>query len=165
MNPPDSEAVACAARLRGAAALLARRMRPSPQRGGVSVAKLSVLGHLWRLGPMTPTGIAQREGVKLQSLTRLLGELESEGWLARKTDPEDGRRSLMSLTSFGVRRLSLAVRGGETSLAVLIQTTLEPAQRALLLDACQLIEGLAEALNDSPPDAKPKGVRSRKPRP
>jgi len=154
MNPLDPEALDCAARLRGATSLLSRRMRPSPGQGGVSVAKLSVLGRLYRHGPMTSGDIAQIEGVKQQSLTRLLAELEAEGWLARKADAQDGRRALLSLTKFGERRLALAVRSGETALATLIQDSLAPAQRALLLEACGLIEALAEALGAAPPEAR-----------
>ncbi len=149
MTATDSEALACAARLRGAASLLSRRMRPNPLQGGIGAAKLSVVGQLYRVGPMTPTDIAQREGVKLQSLTRLLAELESEGWIARKADPADGRRSLLSLTAFGTRRLALAVRGGEQALAEVVAERLTAEERALLVQACGLIDRLVEGLDES----------------
>ncbi|MFS2168281.1 MarR family transcriptional regulator, partial [Variovorax sp. Varisp62] len=61
------------------------------------MAKLSVLGQLHRYGPCTPTALAGLERVKLQSLTRLLAELEAEGWIGRTPHPSDGRQWLLSL--------------------------------------------------------------------
>ena len=64
--------------------------------------KLSVLSRLGRQGAMSPTELARGEGVRLQSLTRLIAELEAEGWVRRSDDPADGRRSLLALTPAGV---------------------------------------------------------------
>ncbi|HEY2256679.1 MAG TPA: MarR family transcriptional regulator [Variovorax sp.] len=153
-NPPD--AAHCAVRLRGAVTRLSRRLRPTPANGGVSVAKLSVVGLLYRAGALTPTEIAQREGVKLQSLTRLLAELEAQGWLLRHADAADGRRSLISLTRLGAKRLARAVRAGEASLAQVIADSLSAPERALLLQACTLIDGIAQALDEAAmPSAEP----------
>lgn len=150
--PPDS--AHCAIRLRGAVTLLARRLRPSPQQGGLSAAKLSAIGQLYRAGAMTPTDLAAREGVKLQSLTRLLAELEEDGWIARKAHASDGRQSLLSLTRTGSKRLAAAVHAGEASLAKVIGTTLGDHERAVLLEACTLIESISEVLAAETHDAE-----------
>ena len=65
----------CAVRLRTATMQLARQLRSTMQRDGLSQAMLSAMGQLYRGGAMTPTELARLEGVKLQSLTRLLAEL------------------------------------------------------------------------------------------
>ncbi|MGJ7510143.1 MarR family winged helix-turn-helix transcriptional regulator [Variovorax sp. GT1P44] len=147
MTQANTDSAQCAARLRSAVTTLSRRLRPTSQQGGLSVAKLSVVGQLYRGGAMTPTELAAREGVKLQSLTRLLAELEADGWLARKAHASDGRQSLLSLTRTGVKRLTSTVHAGDVSLARIIETTLTEAERALLLRACGILEGLVITLD------------------
>ncbi|MDM0073823.1 MarR family transcriptional regulator [Variovorax sp. J2P1-59] len=146
MTSTPSDASDCAARLRIAVTTLSRRLRPAPE-GGISVAKLSVIGRLYRAGAMTPTELAAREGVKLQSLTRLLAELEADGWLGRKAHASDGRQSLLSLTATGRKRLVSTVRAGDVSLAKVIETTLNESDRAVLMRACALLEGIVESLD------------------
>ena len=144
---PQPDAAHCAIRLRAAVTLLSRRLRPAPLQGGISVAKLSVIGQLYRMGALTPTELSAREGVKLQSLTRLLAELESEGWIARKAHASDGRQSVLSLTRLGSKQLARTVRAGEASLAQVIESTLGDEERAVLLQACALIDGISESLS------------------
>jgi hypothetical protein len=66
---------------------------------------------------MSPTELARGEGVRLQSLTRLLAELQAEGWLRRRDDPADGRRSLLALTPKGSAGLRAAVEAAEQAMA------------------------------------------------
>ena len=144
----------CASRLRTSVSQLTRQLRSgSAAPDGPSVAKLSVLGQLHRHGPCTPTTLAGLERVKLQSLTRLLAELEAEGWIGRTPHPTDGRQWLLSLTAEGIRRLKALMRSREAALAEVISATLDADQRALLLQACGLIDGIAAALESSDPPA------------
>ncbi|MGJ7537299.1 MULTISPECIES: MarR family winged helix-turn-helix transcriptional regulator [Variovorax] len=144
----------CASRLRTSVSLLTRQLRSgSATPDGPSVAKLSVLGQLHRHGPCTPTALAGFERVKLQSLTRLLAELEAEGWIGRTPHPTDGRQWLLSLTAEGIRRLKAIMRTREAALAEVIGATLDADQRALLLQACGLIDGIAAALEGGDPPA------------
>lgn len=142
----DADATQCAVRVRRAVSTLSRRLRPLLQHDRISMAKLSVIGQLYRNGPTTPTDLAAAEGVKLQSLTRLLSELVAEGWLAREAHESDGRQSVLRLTAAGARRLTTAARSGDTTLAGVLQATLSESERALLLQACPLLERLGEAL-------------------
>jgi len=96
---------------------------------------------------MTQTDLAYREGVKLQSLTRLLAELESDGWLVRKAHASDGRQSLLTLTPSGATRLTSAVRDCVAALAKIIKRNLSADERALLLKACDLLDGIGDALD------------------
>jgi DNA-binding MarR family transcriptional regulator len=148
MASPIPDPAQCASRLRTSVSLLSRQLRSgSAGPDGPSVAKLSVLGQLHRHGPCTPTALAGLERVKLQSLTRLLAELEAEGWIGRAPHPSDGRQWLLSLTAEGVRRLKALMRRREAALAEAIGATLDVGQRALLLQACGLIDDIAAALD------------------
>lgn len=150
-----TDARQCAVRVRRAAAQLARRLRPGLARAGLSGVKLSVLGQLYRLGPVTPTAIAAGESVKLQSLTRVLAELEAEGYLERSQHPLDARQSLVALTGEGSRRLRSAFAAGDARVARIIEDRFSIEERALLSRACALLEVIGEELADDGASAAP----------
>jgi DNA-binding MarR family transcriptional regulator len=141
----SSDSTPTAARLRRIVALLARRLRPALQDQGISAAKLSVLGQLYHGGPMIPTELAQHEGVKVPSLTRLLAELELDGWLTREAHESDGRRSVLNLTISGRDRMIAAATAAAAPLAEFIATT-SSAEQVLLQQACDLLERMGDAL-------------------
>ena len=138
--------VQCAARLRTSVFHLSRHLRASLLQETGSVAALSLLGHLQRGGPLSPTELAARDGVKLQSLTRLLASLEAEGWSLRHPNPADRRQSLLSITPRGLKRLQAGVQAGEASLAAVIASRLGAEDCMVLLKACELMDTLAEAM-------------------
>jgi DNA-binding MarR family transcriptional regulator len=144
----DLSAALCATTIRRTVLQLCRKLRPSLQREGISMAKLSVIGQINRVGRTSPTELAAREGVKIQTLTRLLAELESEGWVVRAPHDSDGRQSLLSLTPQGKKRLKDAAQAKDASLAQIIESTLNANERSLLLRACLLLDGLDEALSE-----------------
>jgi DNA-binding MarR family transcriptional regulator len=152
-SPTSIPPTHCAVRLRAAMSNLARQLRAALPPDGISVAKLSVLGQLHRLGPLTPSELAQRERVKLQSLTRLLAELEADGWVQRLPHPLDGRQSLLSLTRLGAKLLAADVHRREASLVEAIGARLTAREQARLLAACALIDRLADGLAAGVADA------------
>jgi DNA-binding MarR family transcriptional regulator len=147
MATPSPASRDCAAHLRAAVSGLTRHLRASLP-SGVSLAQLSVLGLLYRRGPLTPTEAARHEGVRLQSLTRLLADLEASGWIARTAHATDGRQSLLSLTRAGTRLLSDHVRRREASLTHAIEATLSATEQSRLREACVLLGRVAEALGE-----------------
>lgn len=164
------DAAQTAIRLRRAVLVLGRQLRPALQPDGISTAKLSVIGQLHRAGPMTPTELAAREGVKLPSLTRLVAELEGDGWLIREAHATDGRRSLLSLTALGKKRLVTAAHTAGAPLADVIATTLTARDRLALLHACELLERLGDtlgghAVSDSPVVENAASAKSGRRRP
>jgi DNA-binding MarR family transcriptional regulator len=150
----EDHVLQCAIRLRGVVMRLSRQLRSGLKRDGLSTASLGLLGQLHRLGPITPTELAAQEKVRLQSLTRLLAELEAAKWIERAPHAADGRRTLVSLSQEGRRRLADAVHAGETSIAQSISNTFDSAQRAALLDACAMLETLADAMGTQPSGAE-----------
>jgi DNA-binding MarR family transcriptional regulator len=142
----DGDAIHVAIRLRAAVASLGRQLRATAAADGPGMAKLGVLGQLYRLGPMTPTRLAQLERVRLQTLTRLLAELATDRLIRRRADPDDARRSVLSIAPAGVRLLSADIRRREASLAAAIATHLDAHERHALLAACRLIDRVGEVL-------------------
>jgi DNA-binding MarR family transcriptional regulator len=156
MNPDPKHT---AVRLRVSLFALMRQLRQTAPPDGIGSARLGVLGALYRRGPMAPTELAAHERVKLQTLTRLLAELEADAWIAREPDPDDGRRSVLSLTRLGARQLTADVQRREASLATAIDAALTPAQQAQLLKACEALDAVTTALGGAVEPSAP--VRSR----
>lgn len=145
---PDASGALCATTIRRTVSRLCRKLRPSLRQDGVSLAKLSVVGHIHRLGTTSPTEIAAYEGVKVQTLTRTLAELESAGWLVRERDASDRRQSRLTLTPHGRRRLADSAKASDAGLAAVIVATLTASERRLVLRACQLLDALDDALTE-----------------
>lgn len=92
------------ARLRVAVARLARRLRTNSA-GGITPSQLSVLFTVEARGPLTPGELAEREGVRPPTITRIVAFLEEEGLLTRRPG-EDRRTSLVEVTPEARRRLA-----------------------------------------------------------
>ncbi len=147
-HPADT--LPTAIQLRAALSGLQRELRSQAPGDGPSTAQLGVLALLYRLGPLPPSQVARHERVKLQSLTRLLAEMEAAALVTRGPDPADARRTLLALTPTGARALTDEAHRREASLADAIATRLTAAERARLRAACGLLDRLAQALTDAP---------------
>jgi DNA-binding MarR family transcriptional regulator len=53
-------------------------------------------------GEIMPSTIGKYTGMEKSSLTRMVDDLEKKGMVYRKTDPEDRRKVLVSLTEKGL---------------------------------------------------------------
>jgi DNA-binding MarR family transcriptional regulator len=162
MPKPPADTLHVAVRLRAAVSHLTRHLRSQATADLPGSAKLSVLGQLYRRGPLTPTQLASHERVKLQSLTRLLAEIEAEGSIARRPHDRDARQTVLSLTAAGARLLMAEVHRRESSLASALDTRLNDAERTQLLAACDLIDRVAGALEFDPPGPAPGSVSTRR---
>jgi DNA-binding MarR family transcriptional regulator len=138
-----------AVRLRASVSALMRRLRSDATPAALAPAKWSVLAQLHRLGPLAPSDLARHERVRLQTLTRLLAEIERDGWVERTADASDGRRRVLSLTRAGRALLAAEVHRREASLRLAVQRQLTSAERATLLGACALLDRIADALASS----------------
>ena len=104
---------------------------------------LSILGILYRTGPVTATDLAVKEHIRPQSLTRLLASLTRRGYISRQPDRADRRRLLITLTAEGKKALGADVGKKEAWLARGIERNLSPDDRKLLLQASGLLDRLA----------------------
>jgi len=87
-----------ATELRSSITRIGRLLGASMPKGDLSPTKLSALGILRRGGPMRASKLAARMGIRPQSLTRILADLEEARLLARARDPHDGREHILSVT-------------------------------------------------------------------
>jgi DNA-binding MarR family transcriptional regulator len=143
----SEEDQATAAALRWAVSRLASRLRAEQSGSGDRLTRqaASILANLRHSGPMTPTELAVIEGLQVQSLTRVLNELEDEGRIARSRSDEDRRRQIITLTDTGREALAGHVRDGNAWLAAALSETLTPAERGLVRIAADLLQQLAAA--------------------
>lgn len=61
----------------------------------------AVLGRLDREGPSSVSELAAAEKVRPQSMAQTVAELEADGLVKRRPDPDDRRRALVELTAAG----------------------------------------------------------------
>ncbi len=104
----------------------------------------AVLGRLDREGTRSIGDLALAERVRPQSMTQTISDLESEGLIARRADPADGRRILVELTEQGSRTLAADRRQREGWLAQAIAEDLSTQEQQVLMRAAALLRRLAE---------------------
>ncbi len=142
----SSELISDADAVRRGVASVARRMRRVRADHGVSAAKLSVLGQLYRADcEMTAVNLARLENLQPQSLTRIIAELEALGLLARRQDDEDRRQVLIHITLEGRALLINDARRQTAWLGRAMASRLTETERGLLSLAARLLERLGEA--------------------
>jgi DNA-binding MarR family transcriptional regulator len=100
----DVEIPEQAARLRLAITRTARRLRQTGD-SGLGASGLSGLATIERRGPLTPSELAEAEGIKRPTATKIVSRLEEAGLVGRAPDPSDGRCSLISVTADGTKML------------------------------------------------------------
>lgn len=127
-----------------AVARLARRLRvETSEHGAPSPAALGLLATLYREGAMPGVALAAAEGLKPQSLTRLVARLEKDGLIERTPDPADRRNLVIALTAAGRRALRDRMRQRRRWLSDAIDERLDADERAVLLAAAPLLLRLA----------------------
>ena len=69
---------------------MARRLR---QEAGdeLSPSMMAALATIESHGPLTPSRLAELEGIQRPTATRVLARLEEDGLIERSADPNDGR--------------------------------------------------------------------------
>ena len=122
---------------------LARRLRVEASASEVSGAALGLLATLHREGPMSGVALADAEGLRPQSLTRLLAALEAGHMIVRAPDPGDRRSLIVSLTDAGRQGLARAMRERRRWLAEALRDRLDANQRAVMAEAAELMLRLA----------------------
>jgi DNA-binding MarR family transcriptional regulator len=132
-----------AAQLRLAIVRTARRMR---QEAGTDLGPtlIAALGSIDRLGPLTPSELADLERVKRPTATRMIARLEAEGLVDRAPDPVDRRSHLIATTQKG-RELLSRLRRRKTAYLARHLRDLDDADLATLDRAAELLEHLLES--------------------
>jgi DNA-binding MarR family transcriptional regulator len=131
-----------ASELRVVLGQLIRRLRAAH---GFPLSQGAVLGRLDREGPRTVSELAVAERMRPQSMAQTVGELEAEGRVTRRPDPDDRRRALVELTEAG-REVLRADRERRVGwLAGAIASEVSDDERKVLARAVEVLRRLAES--------------------
>ena len=139
-HPADAAQVA--SELRVVMGQLNRRLRAEHR---FPLSHGAVLGRLDREGAQSVSDLAAAERVRPQSMAQTVAELEADGYVKRRPDPDDRRRAFVELTDNGRDALQADRRKREGWLANAIGHGLTPEQQAVLGDAVELLRRLAES--------------------
>src|SRR5436309_7538867 len=128
--------------LRDAVGRLSRRMRAERVATDLSLGQLAALRTLERHGPMTASELAAHEKVQPPSMTRIIGALETHGYLSRTPDPIDRRQVVVAASSSGRAVLAEDRRRKDAWLSQRLRA-LNPDDIAVLAAAVPVLEKLS----------------------
>jgi DNA-binding MarR family transcriptional regulator len=134
-----------ATELRRSITRMARLLGASMPKGELSPAKLSALGILRRDGPMTASALSSRLGIRPQSLTRILADVESTELLIRTRDPRDTREHILAVTPKAVSLMRDEGVRRDKLMRQTMQRVLTPVEIELLLLSAKLLNKLADS--------------------
>jgi DNA-binding MarR family transcriptional regulator len=120
-----------------------RRLRAERPIGGVTLAELSILAVLERLGPVSARQVAEEERLQPQSLTRIIASLDSKNLISRSRREEDHREIIIALSKRGKTILMDDLRARRDWLDNAMASTLTGPERAQLLAGCIVMLALA----------------------
>jgi DNA-binding MarR family transcriptional regulator len=122
----------------------ARRLRQeSGTEGETSPTLTAALATVEREGPLTPSALAQHEGIQRPTATRVLARLEEGGLVTRTADPADRRVAHVAITPAG-RALLKRIRSRKNEYLARRLRELTADERTTLADAAALLERLLE---------------------
>lgn len=138
----DRETVSLAAELRPALLRLSRRLRQEALKTGLSAQDAVILGLIKAHPGIGVSGLAEAEQTTRPTMSVHVKRLEAEGLLARDADAADGRRSGLSLTPVGARKLE-QIRAQRNDWLARRLARLSPAEHAQLAAATAALAKLA----------------------
>jgi DNA-binding MarR family transcriptional regulator len=137
---------------------LLRLLRRADEASGLSPARLSALSVLVFGGPTTLGALAAADGVSAPTMSRLVAELERDGYLRRRVDPADARTAHIGATA-KAERLLHAGRARRLRALSAALGTLSAAQRHSIARALGPLATLNAAL--AAPPVETSGIASR----
>lgn len=117
-------------------------VRSRLQEGGVTYARMRLLGTLHCNGSQIMSGISDDLGVTRRNVTALVDALEDEGLVRRRPHPTDRRATVIELTSRGAETTDSMYNGHRAGVAGLFVDLSEDERRELI----RLLGSLREAL-------------------
>lgn len=142
---PDARSVVeLADALRPGVMRLSRRLRNEAQKAGLSAQDAILLGLVKARPGIGVSGLAEAEQTSKPTISGHIKRLEAEGLVVRDADAEDGRRSGLTLTRLGVRKLE-QIRAQRNDWLAKRLAKLEPAEREQLAAAAAALFKLASA--------------------
>ena len=108
---------------------------------GLTPTQVAALATLQRQGPVPVGMLADAEQISAPTATKVIDKLARAGLVERRTDPGDRRVSLVAVTASG-HDLLATTRQHKTAWLSMRIAALDPADRARLLDAIEVLEHL-----------------------
>jgi DNA-binding MarR family transcriptional regulator len=133
--------------LQASVRFLVQRLRQTQAvEGEPTSSETSAMARLDRTGPTTSAELARLERISPQSMGATVAALEERGLVCRAPDPDDGRRSILSLTVEGRALLQRRRSARSELLSIALESEFTRAELKQLQTAAPLIERLAEHL-------------------
>ena len=133
-----------AAELRTTLGHLKRKLRQHGERHDLTSSQIAVILRLEKDGPATVSTLARAEGMRPQSMSAVIAPLEEMGFVAAAADPNDGRKTLMSLTKACKKSIDEGRAARQDWLAQAIQQKLSPQEQKKVSSAIHLLTRLVE---------------------
>jgi DNA-binding MarR family transcriptional regulator len=143
-GPVSQSAVRAAQQVRVMVGRLRRRLHETYDPHELSMSQISMLSRLAKDGATSVGQLANAERVRQQSAGATVAALVERGLVQRRSDPNDSRRTLVSLTSAGRASVDDKRVAGEEWLARALQDRFTEAERRQLISAIALLDRLAE---------------------
>ena len=142
---PESETASdLAAQLRSILSRLKRRLREQGGRADLTPSQISVLLRLEKDGAATVSGLARAEGMRPQSMSSIVTSLQNAGLVSGTSDPNDGRKTLMSLSRKCEKRLKEGRAARQDWLTTTILEKLSAQEQQQLSTTLDLLSRLTE---------------------
>ena len=111
---------------------------------GIPISQLAVRARIIEEGPTTAAALAAAEHVTQQAIAQSLATLKERGLVEKQADPSDGRKSLVTATAAGRKLRASLTASREEWLNRAIDAAVRPGERAVLREAIELLERIAE---------------------
>ena len=133
-----------ATQLRTTLSRLKRRLREHGGREDLTPSQIAVLLRLEKDGAATVSALARAEGMRPQSMSSIVASLQGAGAIDSSSDPNDGRKTLMSLSRKCERLLreTRAARQDWLTTTILQKLSLQEQQKVAA--AIELLNRLTE---------------------
>jgi len=142
---PESETASdLAAQLRSILSRLKRRLREQGGRADLTPSQISVLLRLEKDGAATVSSLARVEGMRPQSMSSIVTSLQNAGLVSGISDPNDGRKTLMSLSRKCEKRLKEGRAARQDWLTTTILEKLSAQEQQQLSTTLDLLSRLTE---------------------
>jgi DNA-binding MarR family transcriptional regulator len=122
---------------------LARRLREQTEGNDLTRSQSSVLVRLERDGRATATALARAEGIRPQSMAKIVAALTEAGYISGSPDPKDGRKTVIDLTDSTREQFRTGRLAKQDWLARAIEATCSAEEIDQLAASTRLFQRLA----------------------
>ncbi|MFE4517316.1 MarR family winged helix-turn-helix transcriptional regulator [Kitasatospora sp. NPDC056783] len=146
MDSREALNLSTATAIQVAVGMLKRRTRETHRDGSVTTPELTVLAQIDRSGPLTIADLARLQQITPQAMGSTVASLEKHGLVSRAPDPDDRRRSLLTVSRAGSDMLHSSRDALSGLMAAALAESFTDDEVATLAAAAPLLERLARRL-------------------